>query len=54
MSAPVDDAKLQELAGKVVGNVAGAMSVFMAYIGDPTAAYRAMAGATPMSATERR
>lgn len=52
MNTQVDEAKLQELAGKVVGDIAGAMGVFMAYIGDQAGVYRAMAGQEPMAVDE--
>lgn len=38
----LDEAKLEELAGKVVGDVAGAMGVFMAYLGDQAGIYEVM------------
>lgn len=34
--------KLEELAGKVVGDVAGAMSVFMSYLGDQAGVFEAL------------
>lgn len=40
--AELDEARLEELAGKVVGDVAAAMSLFMAYIGDQTGLYAAL------------
>lgn len=45
----VDMAKLEELAGKVVSDVAGAMSLLMAYIGDQTGLYDAMDEAGPQT-----
>ena len=45
----VDMGKLEELAGKVVGDVAGAMSLFMAYIGDQAGLYAAMDKSGPMT-----
>jgi SAM-dependent methyltransferase len=44
--------KLDELAGKVVGNANAALSVLLAYIGDQTGVYRAMADGQPRSAEE--
>lgn len=52
MRTRVNDAKLQELTGKVVGDVAGAMSVFMAYLGDQAGVYDALVGADPMTVDE--
>jgi len=49
MDMQVSDAKLQELMGKVVGDVAGAMSVFMAYLGDQAGVYDALVGEDPMT-----
>ncbi|RMD87175.1 MAG: class I SAM-dependent methyltransferase [Alphaproteobacteria bacterium] len=46
----LDEKKLQEFAGKAVGDVAGAMSLLMAYIGDQAGVYVAMDGAGPMTA----
>ena len=42
MNAQVDMAKLEQLAGKVVGDVAGAMSMFMAYLGDQAGVFDAL------------
>lgn len=52
MATHVDQAKLQELMGKVIGDVAGAMGVFMAYLGDQAGVYQAMVGAQPMTVDE--
>ena len=49
MSETIDEAKVQELAGKVVGDVAGAMSLFMAYLGDQAGVFAAMDGAGPVT-----
>jgi SAM-dependent methyltransferase len=48
----VDTGKVEEFAGKVVGDVAGAMALFMAYIGDQSGVYAAMDGAGPLSAED--
>ncbi len=40
----VDVAKVEELAGKVVGDVAAALSLYMAYLGDQTGVFDAMDG----------
>ena len=37
-----DQQVLDQLVGKVVGDVAGAMGVFMAYLGDQAGVYHAM------------
>lgn len=50
MNMQADESRLQELAGKVVGDIAGAMGVFMAYIGDQSGVYRAMRDAGPLTA----
>lgn len=47
-----DQAKLEELMGKVIGDVAGAMSLFLAYIGDQAGVYEAMVGAGPLTLDE--
>ncbi len=49
MTESLDEAKLEELAGKVVGDVAGAMSLFMAYLGDQAGVYAAMEDAGPQT-----
>jgi len=38
----VDMAKVEELAGKVIGDVAGAIGVYMAYLGDQAGIYKVM------------
>lgn len=45
--AEVDMATLEQLAGKVIGDVAGAMSLLMAFIGDKAGLYAAMDEAGP-------
>jgi SAM-dependent methyltransferase len=42
MSTEVNETKLNELLGKVIGDVAGAMGVLMAYLGDRAGVYRAL------------
>jgi len=49
MTETVDQAKLEDLAGKVVGDVAGAMGVFMAYLGDQAGVYKALDEAGPVT-----
>ena len=44
--------KLDKLAGKVVGNANAALSGLLAYIGDQTGGYRAMADGEPRSVEE--
>lgn len=40
--AAFDQAKFDELQGKIIGDVGGAMGLLMAYIGDQTGVYRAL------------
>ena len=47
MAGELNQAKLEELMGKVVNDVAGAMGVFMAYLGDQAGVYRALDEAGP-------
>ncbi|MBX7513337.1 methyltransferase domain-containing protein [Qipengyuania sp. GH38] len=42
MSEQIDMAKVEELAGKVIGDVAGALSLYMAYLGDQTGVFEAI------------
>ncbi|WP_100260698.1 class I SAM-dependent methyltransferase [Qipengyuania seohaensis] len=42
MSEQIDMARVEELAGKVIGDVAGALSLYMAYLGDQTGVFEAM------------
>jgi len=49
MSEAIDETRLHDLIGKVIGDVAGAMSLFMAYIGDQAGVFAAMDGAGPLS-----
>ncbi len=48
----VDQGKLEELAGKVLGDVAGAMGILLAYIGDQTGVYRALEESGPSNAAD--
>ncbi|WP_417620520.1 methyltransferase domain-containing protein [Parasphingorhabdus sp.] len=52
MTEQIDESKVEELAGKVIGDVAGAMAVFMSYLGDQAGVYAAMDGAGPLSVDE--
>ena len=49
MTVQIDMAKLEQLAGKVVGDVAGALSLFMAYLGDQAGLFEALDGAGRLS-----
>ncbi|WP_415281725.1 class I SAM-dependent methyltransferase [Candidatus Nitrososphaera sp. FF02] len=46
----VDETKLNEFIGKVIGDMGGAMGALLAFVGDRLGLYRAMAGAGPMTA----
>ncbi len=48
MTAP-DQGKLEEMAGKVIGDIAGATGVLMAYLGDQAGVYNAMDGEGPIT-----
>ena len=52
MSEAIDEARLNELIGKVIGDVAGAMSLFMAYLGDQAGVFAALDGAGPLTLDE--
>ncbi len=52
MTEAIDESKLEELAGKVIGDVAGALSLFMAYIGDQAGIYEALDGAGALALDE--
>lgn len=52
MSEQIDNAKVEELAGKVIGDVAGALGLFMAYIGDQTGVFEALDGAGRLTIAE--
>ncbi len=45
----IDSAKVEAMAGKIVGDVAGAVSLFMAYMGDQAGVFDAMDGEGPMT-----
>ncbi|GAA0285702.1 class I SAM-dependent methyltransferase [Alteraurantiacibacter aestuarii] len=49
MSEQIDMAKVEAMAGKVIGDVAGAVSLFMAYMGDQAGVFEAMDGEGPMT-----
>ena len=48
----IDDKKFEELQGKVFADVAGAMGVFMAYLGDQTGIFKVLEDCGPCSHTE--
>jgi SAM-dependent methyltransferase len=48
----IDEAKLEEFLGQMVGHMTGATLSFGVWLGDEVGLYRAMAGAGPMSADE--
>ena len=50
--ADFDEAKLEALAGKVIGDVAGALSLFMAYLGDQAGLFDALDGKGPMTVSQ--
>jgi SAM-dependent methyltransferase len=49
-SPPIDEAKLNELLGRVIGDFGGAAALAMGLIGDRAGLYRAMADAGPLTA----
>jgi 2-polyprenyl-3-methyl-5-hydroxy-6-metoxy-1,4-benzoquinol methylase len=49
MSETIDEARLEQQIHKVIGDVAGAMSLFMAYLGDRAGVFAAMDGAGPLT-----
>jgi SAM-dependent methyltransferase len=49
MTETIDSNRVEELAGKVVGDIAGALSVFMAYLGDQAGLFDAMDGKGPLT-----
>ena len=49
MSETIDFGKVQEMAGKVMHDVAGAVSLMMAYLGDQAGVFAAMDGEAPMT-----
>ncbi len=50
--APIDEAKLHDFVGKVVGDVGGAFGAMMADIGDKLGLYKAMAEVGPVSSSQ--
>lgn len=49
MTEVIDESSLNAMIGKVIGDVAGAMAVFMAYLGDRAGVFVAMDGAGPLT-----
>lgn len=48
----IDMARVEQLAGTIMGDVAGAMSMFMAYLGDKAGVFAAMDGEGPMTCAQ--
>ena len=48
----IDEKKLNDFLGKVVGDVGAAMSAALVVIGDKLGLYKAMAGAGPMTSAK--
>ena len=49
MTETIDEIRLNDLVGKVIGDVAGAMSLYMAYLGDQAGVFAALDGAGRMT-----
>lgn len=45
MSGTIDETRLNDLVGKVIGDVAGALSLYMAYLGDQAGVFDSLDGA---------
>ena len=56
MSEDIDISKVEAMAGKVVGDIAGALSLFMAYLGDQAGVFTALdgRGGSPSTSWPRR
>ncbi len=52
MTEQIDMAAVEELAGKVIGDVAGALSLYMAYLGDQAGVFDAMDEAGPITCAQ--
>ncbi len=48
----VNEDKLEELQGKVIGDVAGSMGLLLAYVGDKLDLYSALAEISPATSQE--
>ena len=48
----LDEQKLEELQGKVIGDVAGSMGLLLAYMGDRLDLYSALAEISPATSQE--
>ena len=49
MTEAIDSDRVEQLAGKVIGDVAGALGLFMAYLGDQAGLFDAMDGKGPLT-----
>jgi ubiquinone/menaquinone biosynthesis C-methylase UbiE len=52
VSETIDETRLNDLIGKTIGDVAGALSVFMAYLGDQAGVFTALDGAGRLSVAQ--
>ena len=52
MTETIDESRLNALIGKVIGDVAGAMGLFMAYLGDQAGVFAALDGAGRLTVGE--
>jgi len=52
MTETIDEGRLNDLIGKVIGDVAGALGVFMAYLGDQAGIFTALDGAGRLTVAE--
>jgi 2-polyprenyl-3-methyl-5-hydroxy-6-metoxy-1,4-benzoquinol methylase len=52
MTQPVDETRLQEFAGKVFADCAGAYTVLLSFMGDQTGVYRTLRDAGPSTSAE--
>ena len=52
MTDTINEAVLNDLVGKVIGDVAGAMSLYMAYLGDQAGVFSALDGAGRLTVDE--
>lgn len=52
MTDAFNEATLNDLVGKVIGDVAGSLSLFMAYLGDQAGVFSALDGAGRVTADE--
>ncbi len=52
MTEAIDETRLNDLIGKVIGDVAGALSLYMAYLGDQAGVFDALDGAGRLTVDE--